>query len=139
MLPIGLFLGRYIYRLVILTPKTFLVPTIAMMTLIGAFAIQNNYHDVVLMLGLGISAWVLGRFGFPAAPIVLGLLLGPIAEQGFAQAMMIGQAKGDVFGMFFGNNLSRALIAITVAAIVLPPLIHNYSSARYRIQKHAEG
>ena len=139
MLPIGLFLGRYIYRLVILTPKTFLVPTIAMMTLIGAFAIQNNYHDVVLMLGLGISAWVLGRFGFPAAPIVLGLLLGPIAEQGFAQAMMIGQAKGDVFGMFFGNNLSRALIAITVAAIVLPPLIRSYSSARYRIQKHAEG
>ncbi|MFT5511178.1 MAG: putative tricarboxylic transport membrane protein [Hyphomicrobiaceae bacterium] len=137
MLPIGLFLGRYIYKVVIFTPKTFLVPTVAMMTLIGAFAIQNNYHDVVLMLGLGITAWILSRFGFPPAPIVLGLLLGPIAEQGFAQSVMIGEAKGDVFGMFFGNALSLTLIAAIIASIVLPSMIKNHSGRRYRIPSHA--
>lgn len=133
MLPVGLLLGRYIYSIVVKTPKTFLVPTVALMTVVGAFAIQNNYHDVVLMLCLGIAGWVLTRFGFPTAPIVLGLLLGPIAEQGFAQAMMIGEAKGDFIGMFFGNTVSIILIVSIIAAVALPPLLRTYSSARYRV------
>ncbi|MEQ8823189.1 MAG: tripartite tricarboxylate transporter permease [Filomicrobium sp.] len=137
LLPIGLLLGRYIYSIVVKTPKTFLVPMVALMTLIGAFAIQNNYHDVVLMLCLGIAGWILMRFGFPTAPIVLGLLLGPIAEQGFAQAMMIGEAKGDIFGMFFGNTVSQILIATIVAAVVLPTLVRSYSSGRYRTVPNA--
>ena len=139
MLPVGLLLGRYIYRVVILTPKSFLVPCVALMTLIGAFAIQNNYHDMILMLALGIAAWILGRFGFPAAPIVLGLLLGPIAEQGFAQSVMIGEAKGDVAGMFFGNPLSIVLIIMIVLAVVLPPLIRHRSAGRYRVSRHGTG
>lgn len=133
MLPVGLFLGRYIYAIVVKTPKTFLVPMVALMTLIGAFAIQNNYHDVVLMLCLGIAGWLLNRFGFPTAPVVLGLLLGPIAEQGFAQALMIGEAKGDVFGEFFGNTVSIILVLTILAAVVLPPLFRAHSASRYRV------
>ncbi|MEM8794713.1 MAG: tripartite tricarboxylate transporter permease [Pseudomonadota bacterium] len=137
MLPVGLLLGKYIYKVVILTPKTFLVPTVALMTLIGAFAIQNNYHDMIIMLVLGISAWILARFGFPAAPIVLGLLLGPIAEQGFAQSVMIGNAKGDLLGMFFGNTISIVLVCMIIAAVVLPPLIRYRAAARYKIASRA--
>jgi len=118
-------------------PKTFLVPMVALMLVIGAFAIQNNYHDIVIMLALGVLAWSIGRFGFPAAPIVLGILLGPIAEQGYAQAMIIGKAKDNVLGIFFGRPISLILIACIVAAIALPPLLKRFSSNRYRIQSHA--
>ncbi|MGY9014065.1 MAG: tripartite tricarboxylate transporter permease [Rhodospirillales bacterium] len=138
MLPIGLFAGRYIYTAVVKMPKPFLVPMIALMMVIGAFAIQNNYHDIIIMLALGILAWTLGRFGFPAAPIILGILLGPIAEQGFSQALMIGNAKGDVIGMFFGRTVSLVLIGCIVAAIVLPTLLKHFTPKKYRAPAHAK-
>ena len=133
MLPIGLLLGRYIYLAVIKMPKSYLVPMVSLMLVIGAFAIQNNYHDIVIMLVLGIVAWIIGRFGFPAPPIVLGLLLGPIAEQGFAQALMIGRAKSAVLETFFGRPVSLILIGCIFAAIALPPLLRRVSSTRLRI------
>lgn len=132
MLPVGLLLGRYIYLLVMKTPKSILAPTIALMTVIGAFAIQNSYHDVVIMLVLGIFGWAITRFGFPVAPIVLGLLLGPIAEQGFAQSMMIGQAKGDAIGYFFSNPISMILVICIVAAVTLPALFRALGRRRYQ-------
>lgn len=137
MLPIGLFLGQYIYKLVIKTPKTFLVPTVALMTLIGSFAIQNNYHDMIIMLVLGGAAWILARFGFPPAPVVLGLLLGPIAEQGFAQAVMIGTAKGDIPNMFFGNTISKVLVVMILASMIVPQIIKYRVTLRERIASHA--
>ena len=130
MLPIGLVMGRYIYRFLLRVPKTFLVPMITLMTLIGAFAIRNNYFDIVIMLALGILAWSIGRFGFPAAPIVLGLLLGPIAEQGFSQALIIGNAKNDVFGIFFGRPVSMIIIGFIVATLFLPGLLNRLSQRR---------
>lgn len=127
MLPIGLLIGRYIYMAVIKMPKSFLVPMVTLMLIIGAFAIQNSYSDILIMFVLGIMAWTLGRFGFPAAPIVLGLLLGPIAEQGFAQSLMIGRAKDDIVGMFFGSGVSFFLITCIIGAIALPPLLRKVS------------
>jgi len=128
MLPIGLLLGRYIYMAVVKMPKTYLVPMVTLMLLIGAFAIQNSYDDIVIMFCLGVLAWAIGRFGYPAAPVVLGLLLGPIAEQGYAQALMIGRAKQDVGGIFFGSTVSMVLISCIVASIFLPPLLRKIST-----------
>ena len=136
MLPVGLFLGRFIYTAVTKMPKSYLVPMVALMLVIGAFAIQNNYHDIVIMLVLGISAWIFGRFGFPAPPIVLGLLLGPIAEQGFAQALMIGRAKDAVLEIFFGRPISLILIGCILAAILLPPILRRSTINRFRIREN---
>ena len=136
MLPIGLLIGRYIYMAVIKMPKSFLVPMVALMLIIGAFAIQNSYSDILIMFVLGIMAWTLGRFGFPAAPIVLGLLLGPIAEQGFAQSLMIGRAKDDIVGMFFGSGVSFFLITCIIGAIALPPLLRKVSPFSPRRERH---
>ena len=85
MLPVGLLIGRYAYSSIIKIPKAVLAPTVALLTIIGSFAIHSNVEDAQLMVGLGILAWVLERFGFAPSPIVLGLVLGPIAEQGFVQ------------------------------------------------------
>ena len=74
------------------------------------------------MLGTGVIGWVLASFGFSAAPIVLGLILGPLAEQGFVQAWMIGSAKQDLFGMFFGRPISLAIIAVAILTLMYPVL-----------------
>lgn len=122
MLPVGLLIGRYAYRFIISVPKTALVPIIALMTVIGSYSIRNNISDVLIMLGLGVTGWVLGRFGFTASPIVLGLILGPIAEQGFVQGYLIGNATGNIWGMFFGRPISLAIIAMILLALCYPLL-----------------
>ncbi|GAW36678.1 tripartite tricarboxylate transporter TctA family protein [Roseovarius sp. A-2] len=120
MLPAGLLIGRYAYKSIVNIPKAVLVPTVGFMTIIGTFSIRNSVTDVILMLGLGVFGWVVGRFGFAASPIVLGLILGPIAEQGFVQGWTIGSATGNLFGMFFGRPISQGIIAFTLLTLFLP-------------------
>ena len=122
MLPVGLLIGRYAYKSIVTIPKAVLVPTVAFMTIIGTFAIRNSISDVVLMIGLGVFGWVVGRFGFAASPIVLGLILGPIAEQGFVQTWIIGSATNNLTGMFFGRPISQAIVLFTVLSLLYPVL-----------------
>lgn len=120
MLPTGLLIGRYAYKSIVTIPKAVLVPAVGFMTIIGTFAIHNNPSDIVIMLGLGVFGWIVGKFGFAASPIVLGLILGPIAEQGFVQGWTIGAATQNLFGMFFGRPISQAIIAFTLFSLLLP-------------------
>ena len=120
MLPVGLLIGRYAYRTIVTIPKAVLVPSVAFMTIIGTFAIHNSISDITLMVLLGVFGWTVGRFGYAASPIVLGLILGPIAEQGFVQGWIIGSATEDLFGMFFGRPISLAIIAFTLLSLAYP-------------------
>ena len=120
MLPIGLLVGRYAYRTIVTIPKAVLVPSVAFMTVIGTYSIRNSVSDVIIMITLGVMGWILGRFGFSASPIVLGLILGPIAEQGFVQAWTIGSAMGNLPGMFFGRPISLGIIAFTLLSLFWP-------------------
>lgn len=125
MLPVGLLIGRYAYKSIVSIPKAVLVPTVAFMTIIGTFAIRNSVSDVVIMILLGVFGWVVGRFGFAASPIVLGLILGPIAEQGFVQTWIIGSAIDDLPGMFFGRPISQAIVAFTLLSLFYPLFVAN--------------
>lgn len=117
MLPTGLLIGRYAYRFIVSVPKAVLVPTIAFLTLIGSYAIRNSVSDVIIMVVLGVIGWVLGRFGFGASPIVLGLVLGRIAEQGFVQGWIIGSATDNLFGNFFMRPISMGIIAFILISL----------------------
>lgn len=120
MLPVGLLIGRYAYKTIVTIPKAILVPIVGFMTIIGTFAIRNSVSDVVVMILLGSVGWALQRFGFSASPIVLGLILGPIAEQGFVQAWTIGAATNNLSGMFFGRPISLAIVAFTMLSLFYP-------------------
>ena len=120
MLPAGLLIGRYAYKSVIAFPKSLLVPTVAFLTVIGSFAVHSNVQDTQVMLGIGIIAWFINRYGFSPSPIVLGLVLGSIAEQGFVQSYLIGNATGNLFGMFFGRPLSVAIIVAALITLLYP-------------------
>jgi len=90
------------------------------MTIIGTYAIRNSISDVIIMISLGVFGWLISRFGFAASPIVLGLILGPIAEQGFVQSWIIGSATNDLWGMFFGRPISLVIVAFTILSLSYP-------------------
>lgn len=120
MLPVGLLIGRYAYKSIVAIPKAILVPAVGFMTIIGTFAIRNSISDVIIMICLGVFGWIVGRFGFAASPIVLGLILGPIAEQGFVQSWTIGAATNNLAGVFFGRSISQAIVAFTLLTLLYP-------------------
>ena len=130
MLPVGLFIGRYAYRSVVAIPKAMLAPTVALLTVIGAFAIHSNVQDAQLMVGIGIIAWVLSRYGFAPSPIVLGLVLGQIAEQGFVQTYLIGNASGRVVELFFFRPISIGIILAALATLLWPIYAERRASRR---------
>ncbi|MBI2491004.1 MAG: tripartite tricarboxylate transporter permease, partial [Candidatus Rokubacteria bacterium] len=69
-------------------PRNVLMPAILMFCVVGAFAINNSLVDVGLMLAMGVFGYFLEANGIPVAPIVLGMVLGPILEQNFMVSMI---------------------------------------------------
>ncbi len=120
MLPVGLMIGRFAYGAIVRSPKAVLVPVVAFMTVIGTFAIRNSISDIAIMVVLGIIGWIATKRGFSVSPIVLGLILGRIAEQGFVQGWTIGDAVGNLWGQFFGRPLSLVIIAMTLVSFLYP-------------------
>ncbi len=120
MLPVGLLIGRFAFRSIVAIPKAVLVPSVALLTVLGSFAVHNNIHEVQQMVVLGVLAWGLAQLGFSASPIVLGLILGSIAERGFVQGHLIGGARGNILAEFFGRPISLAIIAFLLLGLLWP-------------------
>ncbi|MGU9951162.1 MAG: tripartite tricarboxylate transporter permease [Gammaproteobacteria bacterium WSBS_2016_MAG_OTU1] len=118
MLPVGMLIGRRAYRFIASVPNTLLAPLIGFLTIIGSFSIRNSSSDVVMMVLLGGVGWVMARFSFSVSPVVLGLILSSIAEQGFVQTWTIGAATDNLFGGFFGDPLSLAIIILTTITFI---------------------
>ncbi len=133
MVPIGIYGGRLLTRFVATLPKRYLVPGIAILTIIGSYAIRNNITDVILMLGFGVVGYWLKYLGFEASPIVLGLILGPIMETGLVQALLIGQQYSSPWTALFVSPLSWILIALSFLSFVWP----YFGPLRRKFQKPA--
>lgn len=120
MLPAGILIGKYAFRAVVNIPKSILTPTVALLIVIGSFAIHSNEQDAQMMVILGLISWLLIKAGFSPSPIVLGLVLGQIAEQGFVQTYLIGNASGQMTEMFFGRPISIGIILAAVLTLFYP-------------------
>lgn len=129
MLGMGLFGAKYFARVTNVSNKI-LVPIIIVLSVIGSFSIQNSVFDVWLMFGFGMLGFTLNYLGFSSSPIVLALILGPIAEEGFTRTMVL---SGGSFGKFFENPISLILIAFTIIALI-PPILR-YIKDRIKISE----
>ena len=73
--------------------------------------------EVVVMYLIGIMGFFMRRYDFPIAPVILGVILGPLME---TQARRALTASGDDFGVFFGRPLTVILLIVAVAAFIVP-------------------
>jgi putative tricarboxylic transport membrane protein len=81
------------------------------------------------MLGIGLLGVVMRRFDFPTAPVIVGMILGPLAEAQMRNALSIGEGHWSVF---VERPMSATLLAVVVAVLVLPRLMLAAAAARAR-------
>ncbi len=99
-------------------PRNVLMPAIVLFCIVGAFAINNSQFDVGVMLAMGVLGYILEVNGVPVAPVVLGLVLGPILEKNF----MFSMTKSDWDMTLFFSRPVAALLGIITVAVWLSPL-----------------
>ena len=98
-------------------PNAVMAAVVLGLAVFGSYSVQHSMGDVYVMAALGTGMYFLERFGFSAAPLVLGLILGPIAEANFVQGAMIANATSNLGSYFLTGPLNLTLIAIVVASI----------------------
>ena len=113
----GLLASRYSH-LVANAPNYIMFGAVMILCVFGSYCVQNSYEDVILMFILGVLMFALGKLGFPSAPIVLGIILGPIAEENFLRGKMIAETDVGVFAYFFTGGLNIALILLCLLSLV---------------------
>jgi len=118
----GLPAGKWVHKAVVNIPSRVLVPSILLLTVVGSYAIRSNEMDVIVMFICGILGYVLRELEFNGGPIVLGLILGPIAEKGYVQGLIMGNAvSADMpWLIFFTRPLCLVLLALSVASASWP-------------------
>ena len=120
MLLLGLGALRFFAR-VINAPKYVLMPVIVLLCVVGSYSVRNSTFDVMTMLFFGLIGFVMDRLKIPVAPIILGLILGPMAEASYRRALI--SSDGD-YSIFFSSPISVVTLIITVF-VLFSPVIKN--------------
>lgn len=111
-----LFLGIFLTPLfvsVLKIRKRYLIPLVLLLSAVGVFALQSSTFDLWVMLGFGVLGYVLRTYDYPLAPIVIGLVLGPIAEASYRRSLLISDNGHWIF-------VERPIsLAILVACVLL--------------------
>jgi putative tricarboxylic transport membrane protein len=102
---------------VLAIPKPLLYGGILVFATLGAYSLHQSVVDLATLLVFGLLGFTMRRFGFPVAPAVIGLILGPLAEAQFRRALSISQGDASVF---FTQPISASLLAVTALLIVVP-------------------
>ncbi len=118
MIPFG-YLAVWASAKTLRVPRAILLPGILIFCIVGAYAINNSYFDIGVMLVMGIVGYLFEANGLPVAPVVLGLVLGPIVEQNFMISMI--KTQWDLT-QFFLRPASAILGVVTLVTWALPLL-----------------
>ncbi len=95
--------------------KSYLIPIVLLLSCIGTYAIQGSAFDLWVMLGFGVVGYILRRFDYPLAPIVIGAVLGPICESSLRRSLIL---SGNNVDIFFNRPISAAILIIDIALIL---------------------
>ena len=100
---------------VLALPAEIFLPVVAVLSVLGSYALGLNVENLYLMLIVGLAAYLLTIMQYPIAPLVIGVILGPMADENLRRALMVGQ--GSLAG-FFERPVSLVLIVATLLLIV---------------------
>ena len=128
------FYGMRIFVRLLDIPKYYLLPVIMALCVVGAYGLNNRVFDVWSLVFFGLLGYGLLKTGFPLPPVILGFILGPIAETNLRRGLML--SKGD-FTPFLTRPIAAIFLGITVISIALS-IYNEQRRARQRIEEAAQ-
>lgn len=111
-------------------PYEILAPIVLTFCIAGSYSTNNRIYDIYIILIFGIVSYFLRRMGFQLVPILLGIVLGPLAEKNFRRAIVISEGSLDIF---FTRPISCAFIVIAIASVVIFG-VRNYKDKKQKKQ-----
>ena len=109
-------------------PYNILWPLIVLFCMVGAYTVNNRASDLLIVVAFGLIGYLMRELDFPTAPVVLALVLGPMMESNFRQALILSHGS---FTEFFTRPISASLLAVA-AALVFGPLLLKLVGRRAR-------
>ena len=98
-------------------PRPQLYGGIVVFATMGVYGMRQSAFDVFLLYAIGLMGFLMRRYGFPTAPVIVGMILGPLAEEQMRRSLAISQ--GDAM-VFFNRPLSGSILAITALLVIGP-------------------
>ena len=131
----GMLLARQVVK-VLRIPTQVFMPVIAMLCVIGSYSLGLNIFNLYLMLPVGIICYFLTTMGYPIAPLVIGVILGPMADENLRRALMVSEGS---FLPVFQRPVSLILFLIIVWTIAsqLPWCKRKLSAIKKAVFKHS--
>jgi len=123
-----------VYLKIVRVPKSILIPNILVLCVVGAYALNNVMANVYALLLFGVLGYLLVKFGFPLAPLILGVILGDQIEVNLVRALM---TDSDPW-LFVTRPIAGAMLGLSVASVVLALWQHRRQYRR-RVAAPAEG
>lgn len=114
---IGMHVSRYVAKLSGLNTGL-LVPIIVTLAVVGSFSLGNSMIDVYTMLIFGVLGYFMRKYGFHPAALVLGLILGPMAEKGYRQSLVL--SNDSLWQYFFSRPISVMIMILIILTLTAP-------------------
>jgi putative tricarboxylic transport membrane protein len=114
LLLLGLYGNRFFIK-VVSVPDGVLYPFILVIAIIGSYTVYTSMLDVAACIGFGIVGWIFKRYGYPVAPVVLGIVLGKMIEQNFRRAIMM-----DGYMVFVRDKLAFVVLLLAILSFIYP-------------------
>ncbi len=100
-------------------PYAILFPFILLFSLIGVYSLNNSIAEIIIMVGCGVLGYLMKKFDYEGAPLILAMVLGPMMENALRQSLMISRGS---FLIFFTRPISLILFGTAIVLLLLPLL-----------------
>jgi len=124
--------GIGIFSRIVQCPKGILLPLIFVLCIVGTYAIQNSLVDIYWMLGCGVLGYFLKRYGFQVAPIILGIILGPLMDVSFRRAALSVQNDLSQLAWEFVSNPITLVLTLGIVMLLMSNAIKAMKAAQAR-------
>jgi putative tricarboxylic transport membrane protein len=101
-------------------PRAQLYAGILVFATMGVYGMRQSAFDVFLLYAIGLAGFLMRRYGFPTAPVIVGMILGPLAEEQMRRSLAISQ--GDPM-IFVTHGISALLLGLTVVILLAPFIV----------------
>ena len=108
--------GVRLFTRIVEMPRPVLIPLILILSIVGAYAVNNAISDVYWMMAFGVLGYFMRHYGYPLGPVILGVILSRLLDDNWRRAII--SARED-WGRFFEGLFSSALSSVLLAAVVL--------------------